>query len=74
MDAIEKAKVAQFRDQVATQLKSIQDQQVNAVRLQGALSACDYILNLDPVTLADEDEVTPDDIANGEKWMAENPN
>lgn len=53
MEAIKKADVADFAAKVKAQLeanaKSNNDLQINTLRLQGAASAIEYILNLDPV-------------------------
>lgn len=77
MEAIEKAKIAEFADRLNTQAqatnKQVADLQTNLIRMQGATAALDYVLNLDTVTLNDEDEVTETDISDLESYLSANP-
>lgn len=73
MEAIEKAKIVEFAKKIVTQAN---ENALSTVRLQGAKAAIDYILNLDPVNLAPEDElmdeVTDADVKDLSSYLAEN--
>lgn len=70
MECIDKAEVAKI---AANAQKQLADTQLNMIRLQGAQSALEAVLNLPLVELDDLDEVTEEDVEQAARWLETQP-